>query len=285
MSARTIATAAVLVTASSAHAALTLLSGPQLGTHTGNLVTNGSFETGAPAPNAPVLHWATGTTLTPFGVPPTWSSSGATNTYAYWGGVGGGPYTIATSDYLPDGSAGLYFGNGAGATVNQPPTFNPDGTVSFPSPPPTFTPVFSTSCNLWQTVPTHLNPSPSYLLSFWASGEDAGTIAQPGVAPGIFGLKVTNVLPGDPIQYLQVPGSATNSRRFEYQFTPINPLAPVTVEFINWGHMNLSQWGGPGGTTELVLDDVIVNTVPAPAAGPWACVAAAALIARRRRRR
>ena len=27
----------------------------------GNLVTNGSFETGAPAPNAPVLHWATGT--------------------------------------------------------------------------------------------------------------------------------------------------------------------------------------------------------------------------------
>lgn len=283
MSARSLVTAAVLVTASSAQAALTLLSGPQLGTHTGNLVTNGSFEIGAPAPNGPVNVWATGTTLTPFAVPPGWSSSGAPQTYAWWGGQGVGPYTTAGSANLPDGSAGMYFGNAAGATVNQPPTFNPDGTVSFPNP-PTFTPALSATCNLWQSVPTNTNLSPSYLLSFWASGEDVGNSPTPGVARGIFGLRVTNVLPGDPIQYLTVPGSQTNSRRYEYSFIPLNPLAPVTVEFINWGHMNLSAWGGPGGTTELVLDDVIVNTVPAPGAHACAALAAAALFARARRR-
>ena len=51
-----------------ARASLTIASG--LGTtHVGNLVLNGSFETGSP-PNgtANELYWATGTSLTPFAV-------------------------------------------------------------------------------------------------------------------------------------------------------------------------------------------------------------------------
>ena len=45
---------------------------------------------------------------------------------------------------------------------------------------------------------------------------------------------------------------------------PINTSLPVTVEFINWGHLMGSS--GSIATTALLLDDVIVNTVPAPGA-------------------
>jgi hypothetical protein len=82
-------------------------------------------------------------------------------------------------------------------------------------------------------------------------------------------LQVTNVLPGDPIQYLAVPNGINNtfglSHLFEYTFTPLNPLLPVDVNFINWGHFDLSPYGMSSFTTELVLDDVIINAVPEPA--------------------
>src|SRR5262245_24689686 len=93
-----------------ARASLTLLSGPQQGTHVGNLVVNGSFEAGAPAPGfANQLFWATGTSNTPFGVPGGWTSSGASSTYALWGGDGISGQGINFSAPLTDGSAGLYF--------------------------------------------------------------------------------------------------------------------------------------------------------------------------------
>lgn len=276
----------LLAAAGSASASLTLLSGPQQGVHVGNLVVNGSFEVGAPAPNGPVNYWATGTTNTPFGVPGGWSSSGAPATYAYWGSTGSGPYYTNFGAALPDGQSGLYFGN-LFTSVDQTPVWNANGTVSFANP-PTFTPTYGVPAVLSQTVPTDLNPSPAYLLSFWVSGEDA----QFGQWPdGVFGLRVTNVLPGDPIQYLTTPGgqsSLGSSIRFEYQFTPINPLLPVTIEFINWGHLN--AWLDPNSgavtqmpmTSELVLDDVIVNMVPAP--GAAMVLGAGALLAARRRR-
>ncbi|HUK62853.1 MAG TPA: PEP-CTERM sorting domain-containing protein, partial [Dongiaceae bacterium] len=85
---------------------------------------------------------------------------------------------------------------------------------------------------------------------------------------GIFGLQVTNVLPGDPIQYLAVPNGSSNtfgtSHLYEFTFTPLNPSLPVTINFINWGHFDLSAYGMSNFTTELVLDDVIVNAVPEP---------------------
>jgi len=112
---------------------MTLLSGPSTCSHTGNLVVNGSFETGAPPPGtANQLYWATGTSLTPFGVPPGWSSSGAPGSYALWGDDTAAPPRIRASDVLPDGVAGLYFGDGRPAITSQPPTFHPDGRVTFP---------------------------------------------------------------------------------------------------------------------------------------------------------
>jgi hypothetical protein len=246
-----------------------LILGTGLGaTHTGNLVANGSFETGAP-PNgtANELYWATGTALVPFGVPPGWTSSGGPTSYALWGNDATVPQSIQGSDGLPDGNAGLYFGNGAPVLSNQPPTFNADGTVSFPSP-PTFTTFYSpVPVVLSQSINTPASPAPSYVFSFWVSGEGAVN-GQQFTERGIFGLQVTNVLPGDPIQYLTVPNGVGNSfgvsHLYEYTFTPLNASLPVDINFINWGHYDLSQWGMSNFTTELVLDDVIVNPVPEP---------------------
>ena len=78
-------------------------------------------------------------------------------------------------------------------------------------------------------------------------------------------MRLTNVLAGDPIQWLAVPESASGmlgmSHLFEYFFTPLNSSLPVTIEFINWGHFDLSAYGMSNFTTEAVLDDVRINAV------------------------
>jgi hypothetical protein len=275
------------IVADRAEAALVLSSG--LGTtHAGNLVTNGSFEIGAPASGtANQLYWATGTSNTPFAVPPGWTSSGAPPSYAVWGNDATLPQSLRGSDDLPDGNAAVYFGNGAPVLVDQPPTFNANGSVSFPAS-PNMTLFFATApVVLSQSINTPATPAPSYKFSFWVSGEDAAT--TPFAERGIFGLQVTNVLPGDPIQYLAVPNGINNtfglSHLFEYTFTPLNPLLPVDINFINWGHFDLSPYGMASFTTELVLDDVIINAVPEPATWALLGMAGLALLAYRRRSR
>jgi len=268
---------------SSAGASLTFNPGVQVAVPAGNLVTNFSFENGAPAPGfANQLFWATGTADTPFASPPGWITSGATQTYAQWGSDGVVGQGINFSDLLPDGKAGLYFGNGL-TTVSPAPIYQPDGRVNFASP-PTFTPAYGGPCILSQAVA--VSPGTNYVLNFWVSGEEAVNPSPSGSiwGEGVFGLKVFNVLPGDPINYLSVPSatSANPSRRYEYFFTPLNPSFPVTIEFINYGHIGTTT----PTTTELVLDDVIVNeSVPEPASGASVLLAGAIVLAGRRRRR
>ncbi len=282
---RVVAASGVLALASIAGAQLTLLpSGPQIGTHVGNLVTNGSFELpgGGPGPAQPF--WATGTANTPLAVPPGWTSSGPSTNYAVWGRDAGSPFRLRNSGVLPDGGNALYFGNGQGAVTSLQPTFNPSGEVTFAGTPVILPPLptFPTPVVLTQTVPTNATPAPSYILSFWVSGEGAGS-GGPGIPDGIFGLRVSNTVAGNPYRYFAVPGGGAAygaGLRLEFSFTPINPSLPVTLEFTNWGHFNLNPYG-MGTTTELVLDDVIVNPVPAPASG---LVLAAGLIVARRRR-
>lgn len=254
---------AILAVAGQAHASLTLLSGPPTCTHVGNLVTNGSFEIGSPGPGpAGYQFWATGTMLTPFAVPPGWTSIGPSTNYAYWGSDSvTPPHRLRFSDGVPDGQVGMYFGNG-GTTVSPAPLHHADGLVSFAS-----APSFANApVRLAQTVPTHLTPAPSYCLGFWVSGESAG--GPSGYDVGVFGLKVTNVLPGDPILFLQVPNGPAGpwgaSRRYEFALTPLNASLPIDITFYNWGHIDLTAYG-LGNTTELVLDDVILNAVPEPA--------------------
>lgn len=261
--------------------------GPQLGTHVGNLVTNGSFEIGAPAPGiANIEFWATGTSYTPFSMPVGWQSSGSTQAYAYWGSTeSSSPYRTAGSDVLPDGQSGMYFGNAA-AYVDVPPTFQPSREVTFPST-PTFTAAFGQPVRLWQSVPTHLNPAPAYLVSFWVSGEQAGYGGGGPGYDGIFGLRLSNTSATDPIQYFVVPSGGTSpygdSTRYEFIVTPFNASLPIGIEFFNWGHMDLTQHGGLG-TTELVIDDVIVNLIPEPATLVLCGMGAIALLRRRARR-
>jgi len=273
-----------------AQASLTLSTG--LGTtHAGNLVSNGSFETGAPpSGTSNELYWASGTALTPFSVPPGWTSSGSPTSYALWGNDATVPQSIQGSAGLPDGNAALYFGNGAPVLVTQPPTFHPNGTVTFPAA-PSFTNFYSSvPVILSQSINTPANPAAAYHFSFWVSGEGAVN-GQQFTERGIFGLQVTNVLSGDPTQWLTVPNGVGNgfgtSHLYEYTFTPLNPLLPVTINFINWGHFDLSPYGGSNFTTELILDDVIINGVPEPGTFALLAIAGAAapwMIRRLRRR-
>jgi hypothetical protein len=279
---------------SAAHGQLTLVpTGSLPVSHTGNLVTNGSFEfrnsAGLPGPGTTGgnAFWATGTAATPFAVPYAWSSTGSTNTYATWGGNLGLPVTHRGSAPLPDGLNAMYFGNGQGATTSLAPTFNPSGEVTFSGTPTVSPPggAFPVPCTLTQTVPTNLFPAPSYSLSFWVSGEGAfpGGVGTPN--DGIFGLRVTNTQPGDPTRYFAVPGGMGiygSGMRLEFSFVPINASLPVTIEFINWGHFNLIPFGGTG-TTELVMDDVIINPIPAPGAAGLLGVTGVVGIRRRRR--
>lgn len=263
--------AAVASFTGSASASLTFLGPSPALNRSLNLVANGSFETGAPPPGVRVP-WASPSSAG-YSVPPSWSSSGVDGqTYASWGNDGVPGQGIVGSAPFPHGTNGLYFGNNT-TSVNMPPTFHPDGQVTFPGS-PTFNPTFGAPAELWQSVNTHLSPATSYRLSFWASGENAALSS--GWVDGVMGLQITNVEVGDPIQYLVAP--AVGSRVYDYEFVPLNPLAPVEIRFLNWGHLQAG-----GFASELVLDDVIINTVPAPGAG--ALVGLCGLAVARRRQR
>jgi len=273
----------LLNTVSPLKASLTLVGA---GNYAGvNLVNNGSFEIGHPGPgNANYQMWAVGSAGTPFLSIPGWNGTGQPSTYAVWGSdQTSGPFHTEASDVLPDGQIGVYFGNGGFLpgqqnTVNLAPTFNPDFTVSF-SGSPTFNVFYGGPAVLAQTIPTQLNPAPLYGLSFWASGE--GAQFNTSDIRGIFALRVSNTLPGDPLLYLWVPpggGPIGASHVYQFEFTPLNPLQPVTVEFINYGHLDLSAYGGAFFTTELVLDDVRVVGLPEPS--PFALLAAGTIMAR-----
>src|SRR3954464_3699348 len=208
-----------------AQAALTL-TGPLNLTHTGNLVQNGSFED-HPNGGATIYYWASGTGSTPFAQPASWVTNGAALNYAEWGNTA--VFTPASAP-LPDGTSGLYFGNGQMAAISETPTFNADGSVTFISPTPTIVPKYSPPVTLSQTL-TGLNPAATYGLSFWASGEDAATS---GFAhDGFFGLDVT----GYNTVYLAAPSGLSTlgqSHIYNFTFTPVS--SNTTITFTNWGH-------------------------------------------------
>jgi hypothetical protein len=177
--------------------------------------------------------------------------------YAEWGNTA----VFATASApLPDGTSGLYFGNGLMAAISETPTFNADGSVTFISPTPSIIPKYSPPVTLSQTL-TGLNTGTTYGLTFWTSGEDA--TANVFTHDGFFGLDVT----GYGTVYLAAPSGLSalgQSHVYNFTFTPVS--SNTTITFTNWGHPNGSMpgWTLPGIATELVLDDVIVNALPEP---------------------
>jgi len=185
-----------------------------------------------------------------------WTASGQVQSYAIWGNDGSGG--IDGSELLPDGTSGLYFGGGIMGGVSPAPTFHLDGTVTFTST-PTFLPKPTTGpVTLSQTV-SGLNTSLTYTLDFWASSEDARIGGQFG-GDGFFGLDIT----GESQMYFDAPFNVNalgTSQRYYVQFQP--NVSTVTLTWTNWGH-----YIDPvtGLSTELCLDDVILNedVVPEP---------------------
>lgn len=238
--------------------------------HTGNLVVNGSFEadSGFVANGSP---WATGTTLPNPMTLTGWSASGMQNSYAYWGHTPVGQVNF--SDNLPDGQEGLYFGAYIIQSMASMPSFQANGVVTFSGAPnivadPLFGPV-----TLSQTL-TGLNTSATYLLDFWASGEDASTATW---LDGFFGVDLT----GENTLYFAAPGGQSGlgaSQRYYVYFQPTS--STVTLTFTNWGHF-YDQNGI--FHSELCLDDVVVNQiVPEPAS--LAALSLGVLALHRRRR-
>lgn len=261
--------------ASSAGASLTLLpSGPMVADRSTNQLVNGSFELPPPGPGSFQPNWIAGSSAYTV-TPPGWTSSGSVSSYGVWGNDGPGAPRLRSSAVLPDGRNALYFGNGQTAMPLSAPIYNANGEVTFTGTAGVVSgPAFPSPVVLFQTVT--LPAASSYILSFWVSGEGSG-FASPGPLDGIFGMSLSNTQAGDPTRYFAVP--QVGGRRYEFSFTTLNPSLPVTVRFLNWGHLSIG-----GGTTELVLDDVIINAVPGPSAGVAVGLMGLVACGRRRRR-
>ncbi len=248
--ARLVLFVALLACVSSARATVLSVTGNDtlVGNRPLNLLVNGSFEADAGVATN-YSYWATGTALTPTMSLTGWIASGQAGSYAVWGNDGFGGTRF--SDLLPHGTNGVYFGAGIMALVIPFPVESTSGLVSFTNPPvilpkPTDGPV-----TLQQTV-SGLNPSTTYLLDFWTSGENVGPMGF--LVDGFFGLNIS----GEQTLYFAAAsgnGPIGDSQRYQVYFTPTT--STVTFEWINWGH-----YLDPNGMSdELVLDDVILNAV------------------------
>lgn len=241
------------------------------GNHGSNLILNGSFEADAGFA-ANHSYWATGTALSPTMSLTDWQATGVIGSYADWGNDGNG--RLNGSDLIPDGANALYFGGGIMAPPSLTPNYNPDGTVTFAGTPTFFPKPTDAPVTLSQTV-TGLNVGQNYLLDFWASGEDA--IGGQFFGDGIFGLDIT----GENQLYFAAPDGVSGLGQSQRYFIVFKPtVSTTTFTWTNWGH-----YPTPNGlTTELVLDDVILNAQPTPEPATVAGLAIASLAFLRRRR-
>lgn len=229
-------------------------------TYPANLVQNGSFE------DNPVGdcggYWASATNNTPMITIPNWTDTGGgTATYATL--ACGGNHQPATNY---DAVNYIYFGNGVPAIIDQDPaTITPtNGQYIFPTLPvlgidPTRPEYGTKGIALNQDLT--LTAGNKYQISFWASGEESNT-GKTYASDGIFEFAISGF---DPV-YLATPKLGSTVYTFEF----IAPESTVNIKFTNWGHFTIgtSGWNFPpapdlkGYTTELILDDVIVNEVP-----------------------
>ncbi len=256
--------AVVGLVATNSLATLTITTGDVLtGNRPSNLLVNGSFETGNSGSN---VGWTPGSHIggypgTEVAAIPGWTSSYPDGAYGWWGPLG---FAGAPS---PDGNNSVYFGNSFN-TVGASGSIASNGVITFST-----TPTFANRpapVTLSQTV-TGLNTSLSHHLDFWVSGEDnmggfSGT--------GLFGLEIT----GEGLTYLLLPAASNSfgaSQRYYVDFVPSS--STIDIKFINWGHV--TDLGGT--STELVLDDVILN-VPAPSSVGLLAVGGLAAMRRRR---
>ncbi|MEF8722974.1 MAG: PEP-CTERM sorting domain-containing protein [Candidatus Accumulibacter meliphilus] len=250
-----------------------------VGDRSNNLILNGSFENRNGPPGDVSWTGLAGSRLVysptiPTYPIPNWTATGDAESYGVWGPFFGSPPGPS------DGQYEVYFGN----YLNTPSSsyiVNPNGTVTFASA-PTFTNFSAGIINpvtLSQTV-NNLTVGADYWLDFYTTGEFEGIFS----VPGIFGLQIS----GEPLLYLStvdaIPNSAFGtSERYQIEFTAT--ASSLTFEWLNWGHVcfnnNINDCG-----SELILDDVILNShmVPEPATSALVGIGVVTLGYIRRRR-
>jgi hypothetical protein len=221
-----------------------------ISTGVNNLILNGGFENH----NCPASTGVIGS-LTSF-CP---NSTGYACDIVDWTCTGGGTSTYSciydvniNKSMIEEGLSSVYMGNFYCNACSSNPSdtsclvTNSDCTVSGPpvgypfNPDPTFG--GATGVSIEQTV-NGLTPLTTYILEFWAGGEQGMT------SPGLFGL---NVGFGDTLlRTRDTPPGGTGIRYLvEFRATSTSH----TIRFTNWGHICTN-------CTELVLDDVRLYTL------------------------
>lgn len=246
------------------------------------------------------------TTEAPIAQPDGWTpAGGGALTYARWGNNinaiqnAGLPVAgQAWSSTEIHGERSVYLGNFTPEQVSETPEYMPNGEVVFSSPPViTLRPEYGPNpFSISQTV-AGLVVGGIYRLSFWVSGEwsNIGFASSPNGATagdGVMGLQIE----GYELLYLAIP--AGNSAEpegaphvfgtdefhvYTIEFEALD--TEMNISFINWGHFDSTDgtdgWTR-GQTTELIMDDVIINAVSVPRNVPtlseWGLIAMAGIL-------
>ncbi len=281
-----------------------------------NLVFNGSFEephlvgaslfgilTGVDGDGYFFLSAGASLRLPPHALPDGWTTSGGgIDTYARWGNNYNAVLDFpvagqAWSSTEIHGERSVYLGNQTPSEISETPQYMSNGEVAFTSPPTiTLRPIYGPDpFRISQTV-TGLVPGGVYRMSFWVSGEWSNlgyaAINETTAGDGIVGVQIE----GYDLLYLAIPaGNAPEPvgaphvfgtdefhvYTLEFQATDTD----MDISFINWGHF--ASTGGTigwtrGQTTELIMDDVIINAVMLPTNVPtlseWGLITMAGIL-------
>ncbi len=248
------------------------------------------------------------TVNTPIAQPDRWTlSGGGTETYGRWGnninsitnfGVTVPVAGQAWSSTEIHGERSIYLGNETPLEISEEPVFMPNGEVVFTSPPvitlkPEYGPdPFAISQNVTGLVPGGL-----YRMSFWVSGE----WSHEGFATSDFGATAGDgvvgvLIEGYDLLYLAIPAGHSKepvgaphvfgtdeSHTYTLEFVATD--TEMDISFMNWGHFDsLSDTIGweRGQSTELIMDNVIINAVMLPTNVPtlseWGLIAMAGIL-------
>lgn len=224
-----------------------------------NLLLNGDFEITNCPPSTGVIGQAS--SFCP-------NSAGYVCNFQNWTCTGGGSDTYAclynqsiNKSHIAHGNNAVYMGNfyanacspvsddisclvDLGCTVTGIPSGYPTNTFNFGG---------NTGVSIKQTV-SGLTPGQTYVLEFWAGGE------QGYATDGLFGVDVGF---GDTLMRDNSTDFFTGiGRRFIIEFNAT--ASSHTIKFTNWGHIC-------SGCSELVLDDVKLYTLAELSPGVPAC--------------
>ena len=227
-----------------------------LNTTAPNLITNGSFELTTCPPNG-FESFCPASAFYTCDIQDWTASGGGTSTYA----------GIWTSDVtaLADGQLAVYFGNNYCTACSADPEdttcLQRDGcTISgIPDGYPVNAEFYGgdVGISLSQVV-SGLQPFNTYILEFWAGGEDFGVFSRSG-------LFAVDVGYGDVYLRCKPTGAGLVGTRYQVIFT--SNSSSHTIKFTNWGHIGAEF-------TELVLDDVRLTAASLNPCGSTAVPAA-----------